>query len=157
MLQLNRVELGKTIEEAHMRNRQLVAKWAMEKGAKDKVVEFVKRDGKTFVQINDYAKLRNLFGELLREIQRIKSQGDFAAGQALIENYGVKVDERIHKEVKERFAKLNVAPYKGFIQPRLIPVIQDGKILDVTIEYPTSFSEQMLEYTSKYSFLPNRN
>jgi len=157
MLQLNRVELGKSIEEAHMRNRQLVAKWAMEKGANDKVVEFVKRDGKTFVQINDYAKLRILFGELLREIQRIKSQGDFAAGQALIENYGIKVDEQIHKEVKERFAKLNVAPYKGFIQPRLIPVIQDGKILDVTIEYPTSFSEQMLEYSSKYSFLPNRN
>ncbi len=157
MLQLNRVELGKSIEEAHMRNRQLVAKWAMENGAKDKVVEFVKRDGKTFIQINDYVKLRNLFGELLREIQRIKSQGDFAAGQALIENYGVKVDEQIHKEVKERFAKLNVAPYKGFIQPRLIPVFKDGKILDVKIEYPTSFSEQMLEYSSKYSFLPNRN
>jgi dipeptidyl-peptidase-3 len=113
MLQLNRVDLGKSIEEAHMRNRQLVAKWVMEKGAKDKVAEYVRRDGLTFIQINDYAKLRLLFGDLLKEIQRIKSQGDFAAGQALIENYGVKIDPEIHKEVKERFAKLNVAPYKG--------------------------------------------
>lgn len=157
MLQLNRVELGKSIEEAHMRNRQLVAKWVMEKGAKDKVAEYIKRDGKTYIQINDYAKLRELFGELLREIQRIKSQGDFAAGQALIENYGVKVDQQIHKEVKERFSKLNVAPYKGFIQPRLIPIMKDGKIIDVKIEYPASFSEQMLEYAKKYSFLPNNN
>jgi dipeptidyl-peptidase-3 len=157
MLQLNRVDLGKSIEEAHMRNRQLVAKWVMEKGAKDKVAEFVKRDGKTFIQINDYSKLRILFGELLKEIQRIKSQGDFAAGQALIENYGVKVDEQIHKEVKERFAKLNVAPYKGFIQPRLVPVFQNDKLIDVNVEYPSSFSEQMLEYSRKYSFLPNKN
>lgn len=157
MLQLNRVELGKSIEEAHMRNRQLVAKWVMEKGAKDKVAEYIKRDGKTYIQINDYSKLRELFGELLREIQRIKSQGDFAAGQALIENYGVKVDQQIHKEVKERFAKLNVAPYKGFIQPRLIPLMKDEKIIDVKIEYPASFSEQMLEYAKKYSFLPNKN
>lgn len=157
MLQLNRVELGKSIEEAHMRNRQLVAKWVMEKGAKDKVAEFIKRDGKTYIQINDYTKLRELFGELLREIQRIKSQGDFTAGQALIENYGVKVDQQLHKEVKERFAKLNVAPYKGFIQPRLLPIVKDGKIIDVKIEYPASFSEQMLEYAKKYSFLPNKN
>lgn len=157
MLQLNRVELGKSIEEAHMRNRQLVAKWVMEKGAKEKVAEYIKRDGKTYIQINDYAKLRELFGELLREIQRIKSQGDFAAGQALIENYGVKVDQQLHKEVKDRFAKLNVAPYKGFIQPKLIPIIKDGKLIDVKIEYPASFSEQMLEYAKKYSFLPNKN
>ncbi len=129
----------------------------MEKGAKDKVAEYIKRDGKTYIQINDYAKLRELFGELLREIQRIKSQGDFAAGQALIENYGVKVDQQLHKEVKDRFAKLNVAPYKGFIQPKLIPVMKDGKIIDVKIEYPASFSEQMLEYAKKYSFLPNKN
>jgi dipeptidyl-peptidase-3 len=157
MLQLNRVEIGKSIEEAHMRNRQLVAKWVMEKGAKDKVAEYIKRNGKTYIQINDYAKLRVLFGELLKEIQRIKSQGDFAAGQALIENYGVKVDQQIHKEVKERFSKLNVAPYKGFIQPRLIPIMKDGKIVDVKIEYPSSFTEQMLEYARKYSFLPNKN
>lgn len=157
MLQLNRVELGKSIEEAHMRNRQLVAKWVMEKGSKDKVAEYIKKDGKTYIQINDYAKLRQLFGDLLREIQRIKSQGDFAAGQALIENYGVKVDQQLHKEVKERFAKLNVAPYKGFIQPRLVPVTKEGQIVDVKVEYPTSFSEQMLEYSKKYSFLPNKN
>jgi dipeptidyl-peptidase-3 len=157
MLQLNRVDLGKSIEEAHMRNRQLVAKWVMEKGAKDKVAEYVRRDGLTFIQINDYAKLRLLFGDLLKEIQRIKSQGDFAAGQALIENYGVKIDPEIHKEVKERFAKLNVAPYKGFIQPRLVPVFQNDKLIDVNVEYPSSFSEQMLEYSRKYSFLPNKN
>jgi len=157
MLQLNRIDLGKSIEEAHMRNRQLIAKWVMEKGAADNVAEFIKRDGKTFIQINNYEKLRVLFGDLLKEIQRIKSQGDFKAGQALVENYGVKVDAAIHKEVKERFSKLNVAPYKGFIQPRLIAVEKDGKITDVKVEYPTSFSEQMLEYGKKYSFLPNVN
>jgi dipeptidyl-peptidase-3 len=157
MLQLNRLDLGKSLEEAHMRNRQIVAKWVYEKGAKDKVVELVKRDGNTFVQINDYEKLRSLFGDLLREIQRIKSQGDFKAGQALVENYGVKVDAEIHKEVKERFAKLNVAAYKGFIQPRLVPIEKDGKIVDVKIEYPDSFADQMMEYAKKYSFLPNVN
>ena len=157
MLQLNRIELGKSIEEAHMRNRQLVAKWAFEKGKAENVVELIKRDGKTFVQINDYAKLRTLFGDLLREIQRIKSQGDFVAGQALIENYGVKVDPEIHKEVKERFSKLTSAPYKGFIQPRLTPVIEGGKFVDVKVEYPASFTSQMLEYGKRYSFLPNKN
>ena len=157
MLQLNRIEIGKSIEEAHMRNRQLVAKWDYEKGKADKVVELIKRDGKTYVQINDYAKLRVLFGDLLREIQRIKSQGDFAAGQALIENYGVKVDPEIHKEVKERFSKLTSAPYKGFIQPRLTPVIEGGKFVDVKVEYPASFTSQMLEYGKRYSFLPNKN
>jgi dipeptidyl-peptidase-3 len=157
MLQLNRIELGKSIEEAHMRNRQLVAKWAYEKGKAENVVQLIKRDGKTYVQINDYAKLRTLFGDLLREIQRIKSQGDFAAGQALIENYGVKVDPEIHKEVKERFSKLTSAPYKGFIQPRLTPVIEGGKFVDVKVEYPASFTSQMLEYGKRYSFLPNKN
>jgi dipeptidyl-peptidase-3 len=157
MLQLNRIEPGKNIEEAHMRNRQLVAKWVMEKGASEKVAEFISRNGKTYVQINDYAKLRQLFGDLLREIQRIKSQGDFAAGQALVENYGVKVDANLHKEVKERFATLNVAPYKGFIQPRLVPVMKDGKITDVKVEYPDSFAAQMLEYSKKYAFLPLKN
>ena len=157
LLQLNRVELGKDLEEAHMRNRQLVAKWAYEKGKSENVVELIKRDGKTFVQINDYTKLRSLFGDLLKEIQRIKSQGDFEAGKALIENYGVKVDPVLHKEVKDRFAKLSVAPYKGFIQPRLVPVEVNGKITDVKIEYPSSFADQMIEYGTKYSFLPNDN
>ena len=157
MLQLNRVEPGKNIEEAHMRNRQLVAKWVMEKGASEKVAELITRNGKTYVQINDYSKLRKLFGDLLREIQRIKSQGDFAAGQALVENYGVKVDTKLHKEVKERFAALNVAPYKGFIQPRLVAISKGDKIFDVKIEYPESFTEQMMEYSKKYSFLPLKN
>ena len=157
MLQLNRVEIGKEIEEAHMRNRQLVAKWVYEKGKANNVVELIKRDGKTYVQINDYVKLRALFGDLLREIQRIKSQGDFAAGQDLIENYGVKVDPAIHKEVKDRFSKLASAPYKGFIQPRLVPVIEGGKFVDVKVEYPASFSSQMLDYGKRYSFLPNEN
>lgn len=157
MLQLNRLDEGKNLEEAHMRNRQLVAKWVFEKGEKENVAEFVKRDGKTFIRINDYDKLRTLFGELLKEIQRIKSQGDFAAGQKLVENYGVKVDIALHKEVKERFAKLNVAPYKGFIQPRLVPEIQDGKITNVSIEYPFSFADQMLEYSEKYGLLPSMN
>jgi len=140
-----------------MRNRQLVAKWAYEKGKAENGVELIKRDGKTFVQINDYTKLRSLFGDLLKEIQRIKSQGDFEAGKALIENYGVIVDPVIHKEVKDRFAKLNVAPYKGFIQPRLVPIEVDGKIIDVKIEYPSSFADQMIEYGNKYSFLPLEN
>ena len=157
MLQLNRVEPGKNIEEAHMRNRQLVAKWVMEKGASEKVAELITRNGKTYVQINDYSKLRKLFGDLLREIQRIKSQGDFAAGQALVENYGVKVDTKLHKEVKERFAALNVAPYKGFIQPRLVAISKGDKIFDVKIEYPESFTEQMMEYSNKYSLLPLKN
>jgi dipeptidyl-peptidase-3 len=157
MLQLNRLELGKELEEAHMRNRQLVAKWVFEKGAADKVIELQKRNNKTYVVINDYAKLRLLFGDLLREIQRIKSEGDFKAGEALVENYGVRVDSELHLEVKERFAKLNVAPYKGFIQPQLIPVEENGKIVDVKVEYPKSFAEQMLYFSKKYSFLKNLN
>jgi hypothetical protein len=117
MVQLARVKLGENIEEAHMRNRQLVAKWAFEKGAKENVIEKKQRDGKTYFVVNDYNKLRKLFGELLREIQRIKSEGDFNAGRNLVENYGVKVDPVLHKEVLERYQKLNIAPYAGFIQP----------------------------------------
>lgn len=154
MTQLVRIKLGDDIEEAHMRNRALVAYWALEKGAPEKVVEFVKKDGKTYVQINDYEKLRNLFGQLLREIQRIKSEGDYEAGKALVENYGVKINQELHKEVLSRYAKLNIKPYKGFIQPKLKPVEKDGKIVDVEIEYPSSFYEQMMEFGKKYSFLP---
>ncbi|RYY51523.1 MAG: dihydrofolate reductase [Chitinophagaceae bacterium] len=157
MTQLTRLKLGDNVEEAHMRNRQLVAKWAYEKGKKDNVVAFVKKDGKTYVQVNDYGKLRTLFGELLREIQRIKSEGDFNAGKNLVENYGVKVDRALHKEVLDRYAKLNVKPYRGFIQPRLVPVMNGDQITDVKVEYPTSFYEQMMEYAKKYSFLPVKN
>jgi dipeptidyl-peptidase-3 len=157
MTQLTRLKQGAQVEEAHMRNRQMIARWVYEKGKKDNVVEFVKKDGKTYVRINDYNKLRDLFGQLLREIQRIKSEGDFNAGKNLIETYGVKVDQALHKGILERYKKLNVKPYKGFIQPRLVPVMDGDKITDVKIEYPTSFFEQMMEYAKKYSFLPIKN
>jgi dipeptidyl-peptidase-3 len=157
MTQLTRLKPGSQVEEAHMRNRQMIARWVFEKGKKDNVVQFVKKDNKTYVQVNDYNKLRDLFGQLLREIQRIKSEGDFNAGKNLIETYGVKVDPVLHKEILERYAKLNVKPYRGFIQPRLVPVMDGDKITDVKIEYPTSFFDQMLEYAKKYSFLPVKN
>jgi dipeptidyl-peptidase III len=157
MTQLTRLKPGEQLEEAHMRNRQLNAKWAYEKGKKDNVVEFVKRDGKTYVRVNDYNKLRTLFGELLREIQRIKSEGDYKAGKALVENYGVKVDPVLHKEVLERYAKLNVKPYRGFIQPKLVPVMNGDKVTDVKVEYPASFFQQMMEYGKNYSYLPVKN
>ena len=157
MTQLVRLQPGETVEEAHMRNRQLVAKWALEKGQKDKVIERLTRDGNTYFRINDYAKLRSLFGQLLRELQRITSEGDYAAGKALIETYGVKVDPVLHKEVLARYAKLNIAPYAGFIQPRLVPTLEDGKVTDVKVEYPTDFAQQMLEYGRKYRLLPNFN
>lgn len=155
--QLTRLKLGDQIEEAHMRNRQLVAKWAYEKGKAENVVEFVKKDGKTYVRVNDYDKLRKLFGDLLREIQRIKSEGDYKAGKALVETYGVKVDPALHKEVLERYAKLNIKPYRGFIQPRLVPVMEGDKITGVKVEYPESFFQQMMEYGKKYAFLPVKN
>jgi dipeptidyl-peptidase-3 len=154
MTQLTRLKLGDQLEEAHMRNRALNAYWAYEHGKKDNVVEFVKRNGKTYVQVNDYEKLRTLFGELLREIQRIKSEGDFKAGQALVETYGVKVDAALHKEVLARYGKLGVKPYRGFIQPRLVPVMKAGQITDVKVEYPQSFFDQMIEYGRKYAYLP---
>jgi dipeptidyl-peptidase-3 len=157
MTQLTRIKLGDDIEEAHMRNRQLNAAWVFEKGKKDSVIVFVKRDNKTYVQINDYNKLRTLFGDLLREIQRIKSEGDFKAGQALVENYGVKVDKVLHKEVLGRYNTLGLKPYRGFIQPKLVALMDGDKIKDVTIEYPKSFFEQMMEYGKNYSYLPIRN
>lgn len=155
--QLTRIELGKDIEESHMRNRQLIAKWVFEKGEKENVVEKIHANGKSFYVVNDYQKLRTLFGELLEEVQRIKSEGDFEAGKALIEDYGVKVDVEIHKEVKERFEKLNLAAYAGFINPDYHPVYDGDRIVDVTISYPMDFMKQMLEYGEKYSFLPNIN
>ena len=157
MTQLTRLKPGEQLEEAHMRNRQLVAKWAFEKGRKDNVVEFIKKNGKTYVRINDYTKLRQLFGELLREIQRIKSEGDYNGGKNLIETYGVKVDPALHKEILARYQSLHVKPYKGFVQPRLVPIMNGADIVDVKIEYPESFFEQMMEYSKKYSLLPLKN
>ena len=140
MTQLMRIEPGKDVEEAHMRNRQLISAWVYEKGKPDNVIEMVKRDGKTYIKINDYAKLRELFGQLLGEVQRIKSEGDYRAGRDLVENYGVKVDPALHKEVLERYAKLNIAPYKGFVNPVYTPVTdKDGNITDVTISYDEDY------------------
>jgi dipeptidyl-peptidase-3 len=155
--QLTRIELGDNLEEAHMRNRQLVAAWAMEKGKANNVVEWVKKDGKTYVRVNDYAKLRDLFGQLLREIQRIKSEGDYAAATALVEGYGVKVDQTLLKEVRDRFAKLNTAPYKGFIQPQLNATYTGETVNDVTVTYPDNFLQNQLELGKKYGFLPVYN
>jgi dipeptidyl-peptidase-3 len=154
MLQLRRLKKGEIIEEAHMRNRQLVASWVVEKGASENVIEKRVRDGKTYFLINDYIKLRGLFGDLLRELQRIKSEGDFAAGQALIENYAVNVNDDIHQEVLARYEKLDIAPYSGFINPKLEAVYKDGKIIDVTISYPDDFQQQMMEYGQEYQLLP---
>jgi len=157
MVQLSRLKLGDHLEEAHMRNRQLNAMWAYEMGKKDNVIEFVKKDGKTYTRINDYDKLRVLFGQLLKEIQRIKSEGDFAGGKHLVETYGVKVDYALHKEVLERYNALGIKPYRGFIQAKLTPVMDGDKITDVKLEYPTSFYQQMMEYGKKYAFLPVKN
>jgi dipeptidyl-peptidase III len=157
MTQLTRLKLGDDIEEAHMRNRALNAYWVYEKGKADSVVAFIKKDGKTYVQINDYNKLRDLFGQLLREIQRIKSEGDYAAGKALVETYGVKVNPELHKEVLDRYAKLDAKPYSGFIQPKLVAVKDGEKITDVKVEYPASFFSQMMEYGKNYAYLPVKN
>ncbi|GGG81882.1 dihydrofolate reductase [Parapedobacter pyrenivorans] len=157
MTQLTRIKPGDQIEEAHMRNRALNAYWVYEKGKADNVVSFEKNEGKTFVQINDYEKLRSLFGELLREIQRIKSEGDYKAGKNLVETYGVKVNPELHEEVLARFATLNLKPYKGFIQPRLVAVEENGEITDVKLEYPSDFYGQMLEYGKDYALLPAVN
>jgi len=157
MTQLVRIELGKDIEQAHMRNRQLIAKWVYEKGKKDNVIEKKIKEGKTFFVINDYLKLRELFGELLKEIQRIKSEGDFAAGKELVEKYAIKIDPVLHKEVKTRYDKLNLAPYAGFINPVLVPVMKNNEIVDIKLEYPTDFTKQMMNYSKNYSFLPDIN
>lgn len=157
IMQLTRINLGDHLEEAHMRNRQLVAAWAYEKGKADNVIEKVVKDGKTYVKVNDYDKLRVLFGQLLKEIQRIKSEGDYKSATALVEGYGVQVDQKLLAEVLDRFKKLNVAPYKGFIQPKLVAVMEGDKVKEVKIEYPTDFKQQMLEYGKNYSFLPAMN
>ena len=158
MTQLVRIEPGNDVEEAHMRNRQLIARWVFEKGAADKVVELVRRDGKTYVVVNDYGKLRTLFGELLSEIQRIKSTGDYQGAHDLVENYAVKVDPVLHAEVLERYKKLNLAPYKGFVNPKYEAVVDAaGKITDVKVTYDEGYAEQMLRYSKDYSNLPSIN
>ncbi|MDB4286105.1 dipeptidyl peptidase 3, partial [bacterium] len=157
LIQLTRVKLGDNIEEAHMRNRAWVTNWAYEKGKEGNVIEKKIVDGKTYFVVNDYEKLRNLFGQLLKEVQRIKSQGDYAACKELVESYGVKVDQTLHKEVLDRFAKLNLAPYTGFINPELTPVMDGENITDVKITYPDNFVQQMLGYGEKYGFLPIYN
>lgn len=153
MTQLTRIELGKNIEQAHMRDRALIASWAYEKGKATGVIEKIGAEGKTYLKINDYDALRGIFGEMLSEIQRIKSEGDFAAGSELIEKYAVKIDPALHKQIKERFAALDIAPYSGFVNPRYVPIEKDGQIVDVKIEYPGNYVEQMLEYSKNYSFL----
>jgi dipeptidyl-peptidase-3 len=154
MQQLWRIEPGADIEEDHMRNRQLIAAWAFEEGRADNVIERRERDGKTYFVINDYTALREIFGRQLRELQRIKSEGDFVAIRDLVETYGVEVDPVLHAEVRERYAALDIPAYSGFINPRLVPVEQGGEIVDVRIEYPEDFTAQMLEYAERYSFLP---
>ena len=158
MTQLVRIEPGNNVEEAHMRNRQLIARWAFENGKADKVVEMVQKDGKTFVKVNDYEKLRTLFGKLLAEIQRIKSEGDFDAARNMVETYAVKVDPILHKEILTRYEKLHLAPYKGFVNPVYTPVMDEkGNITDVTVSYEEGYVEQMLRYSKDYANLPLRN
>ena len=158
MTQLVRIELGKTVTQAHMQGRKLISEWCFEKGkgAGENGVDVIEkrvRDNKTYFVINDYAKLRDLFGQLLNELQRIKSEGDYAAGKALIETYAVNIDQALHKEIKDRYASLNLKPYGGFINPDITPVEKDGKIVDYKVEYPADFLQQMLDYGKKYSFL----
>jgi dipeptidyl-peptidase-3 len=156
MTQLTRIQPGKTIEEAHMRARAMVAQWVYDKGKAENVIERVMKDGKTYFVVNDYAKLRRLFGQLLAEVQRITSEGDYEAAKTLMEAYGVQVDQGLHKEVLERYAKLNLAPYAGFVNPVYTPVIENGKIVDVKISLEEGYIEQMLRYGRDYSFLPVR-
>lgn len=158
MTQLVRIEPGNNVEEAHMRNRQLIARWVFEKGAADKTVELKQKDGKTYVVVNDYEKLRHLFGELLAEIQRIKSTGDFESARALVENYAVKVDPTLHAKILERYKKLNLAPYKGFVNPTYEAITDaNGTITDVKVTYDEGYAEQMLRYSKDYSPLPTQN
>lgn len=158
MTQLSRIELGKDVEESHMRNRKLIAEWCYEKGKAENVIELVKKDGKTYIVVNDFVKLRKLFGELLCEVQRIKSEGDYEACKALVEGYAVKINPELHKEVIERNAALNIEPYGGFVNPEYELVTDaEGKVVDVKISYPANYVEQHLYYGKEYSFLPSFN
>src|SRR5690606_28677027 len=147
MTLLVRLNLGDDVVQAHMRNRQWVSTWVFEKGIADNVIEKITRDGKTYRNSNDYDKLRERFGEPLREVQRIKSEGDYAAAEALVETYGVKVDQSLHKEILERNKQFDSAPYSGFVNPVLVPKTNDeGEIIEINVTYPETFSGQMLEY-----------
>lgn len=158
LTQIVRIKPGKDIEQAHMRCRSAISHWVYEKGKSENVVEMIKRETKTYVKINDYNKLRLLFGELLKEIQRIKSEGDFDAGKKLTEDYGVKINQDLHAEVLDRYAKLNLAPYTGFVNPLLLPVYDSkGKITDIKVQYTDDYLGQMMNYGKNYSFLPAKN
>ena len=157
MTQFSRIELGKNVEESHMRNRKLIAEWCYEHGKADNVIEWVKQDGKSYVVINDFDKFRALLGEMLYEVQRIKSEGDYEAGKALVEAYAVKIDPALHAEVLERYRALNIEPYGGFVNPDYRLVEKDGEIVDVEIVYNYNYVEQMLHYSKEYSFLPTLN
>ncbi len=154
LTQIVRIKPGKYIEEAHMRNRAAISHWVYEHGKATNIVEIFKREGKTYVRINDYSKLRHLFGELLREIQRIKSEGDYESGRLIIEKYGVTIDQNLHSEILKRYEKLDLAPFTGFVNPNLLPVYnKEGEITDVRVEYVNDFLGQMLCYGKDYSFL----
>jgi len=156
LTQLVRIQPGKNVEQAHMRGRKLIASWCYEHGKDDKIIELIEKDGKTYIRINDYEGLRALFGQLLNKIQRIKSEGDYEAGKELVETYAVKVDPDVHNQMLERYKKLNIAPYGGFINPVLTPVYQGDSLTDVMVSYPDDFTEQMMSYSKEFSFLPAR-
>ncbi len=157
MTQLSRIELGKNVEESHMRNRKMIAEWCYEKGKQNNVIEWVEKDGKKYIVVNDFDALRKLYGEMLYEVQRIKSEGDYEAGKALVENYGVTVEPELHKQVRERYYALGIEPYGGFVNPEYSIVEKDGQVVDVVVSYPANYTEQHLHYSKDYSFLPSIN
>ena len=157
MTQLSRIELGKNVEESHMRNRKMIAEWCYEKGKENNVIEWVEKDGKKYIVVNDFDALRKLFGDMLYEVQRIKSEGDYEAGKALVENYGVTVEPELHKQVRERYYALGIEPYGGFVNPEYTLVEKDGEVVDVVVSYPANYTEQHLHYSKDYSFLPSIN
>ena len=157
MTQLSRIELGKNVEESHMRNRKMIAEWCYEKGKENNVIEWIEKDGKKYIVVNDFEALRKLFGDMLYEVQRIKSEGDYEAGKALVENYGVTVEPELHKQVRERYYALGIEPYGGFVNPEYTLVEKDGEVVDVVVSYPANYVEQHLHYSKDYSFLPSIN
>ena len=157
MTQLSRIELGKNVEESHMRNRKMIAEWCYEKGKENNVIEWVEKDGKKYIVVNDFDALRTLFGQMLYEVQRIKSEGDYEAGKKLVEQYGVTIEPELHKQVRERYYALGIEPYGGFVNPEYTLVEKDGEVVDVVVSYPTNYTEQHLGYSKDYSFLPSIN